>query len=511
MMKSIVRWTAVALILVFAAMPVFAEGQGESAAEEGPMKITYVPQTGFGFTPENDTPVELFIEERFNVDLEPQEVDITNTEQYNLWVAQGGDADYWQTFHNNQFQTLLRQGVFREVSREMIYEHAPSYMKHVYNILGEELADQYVQFGGKYYGLAYGQTDDPYIHAARKDWMDTLGITETPATLDELEDLLTAFTFDDPDGNGKDDTYGICDYWGVGLGSIYAAYGIQPNTWDVENDDVVYTPTTEAFKNVLATLADWYGKGIIHPESPTMDRNTMFQLWNEGKIGVQYNNPWWLAKETAGNITAQLKEANPNAEVALFPAIKGPDGTTAGGFAWHPSQRAYTYFKAFGADVPDEKVIKVLEIWDALASDLELYLRTSYGEQGVDWEYQDGIVTRIGDASDAEYRNAQGHTYFGVLMLPDSMRFKEPVIEAKELAWSTGAAYRGINFFPVRSNDTADELGSDVTTIVDEYTWNVITGEVDLDATWSDYLRQLEQAGLSEIRTEWQEIYEDSK
>lgn len=499
------------MVLLLAATPAFTTGQGEEAATEGPMRISYIPQTGFGFTPVPDTPIEQFIEEEFNVVLDAQEVDITNTEQYNLWVAQGGNADYWQTFHNPQFKTLLSQGVFREVPREMLYEHAPNYMEHVYDLLGEELADQYVQFGGKYYGLAFGQTDKPYIHAARKDWMDKLGISDVPETLEELEALLTAFTEEDPDGNGSDDTFGISDYWGVGLGSVFAAFGIQPDTWDVWDGTVVYTPTTDEYKQALAVLADWYEKGLIHPESPTMDRNQMFQLWNEGKLGVQYNNPWWVAPNVDGNVTDQLTDADPNAEVVIFPAVTGPDGTTAGGFAWHPSQRAYTYFKAFGVDTPDEKVVKVLEIWDAFASDLDLYLQSAYGEEGVDWEYdENGIITRIGNATEAEYRNSQGHNYFGYMILPNELRFTEPVLDAYDLAWSTGAAYRGVNFFPVRANELDEELGGDISTVVEEYMWNVITGEVDLDSSWDEYLTQLDRAGLPEVLAEWQKIYEES-
>ena len=30
-----------------------------------------------------------------------------------------------------------------------------------------------------------------------------------PTTLDELYDVIHAFTFNDPDGNGKDDTFGL--------------------------------------------------------------------------------------------------------------------------------------------------------------------------------------------------------------------------------------------------------------------------------------------------------------
>ena len=42
----------------------------------------------------------------------------------------------------------------------------------------------------------------------RKDWMDRLNLS-IPTTTDELYEMAKAFTEQDPDGNGIDDTYGI--------------------------------------------------------------------------------------------------------------------------------------------------------------------------------------------------------------------------------------------------------------------------------------------------------------
>lgn len=42
----------------------------------------------------------------------------------------------------------------------------------------------------------------------RKDWLDNLGLS-IPETPEELLEICRAFTEDDPDGNGKDDTWGI--------------------------------------------------------------------------------------------------------------------------------------------------------------------------------------------------------------------------------------------------------------------------------------------------------------
>ena len=56
-------------------------------------------------------------------------------------------------------------------------------------------------------GVAMGEVESG-IMIARRDWMDKLGI-ESVTNLEEFEAMLEAFTRQDPDGNGVDDTYGI--------------------------------------------------------------------------------------------------------------------------------------------------------------------------------------------------------------------------------------------------------------------------------------------------------------
>ncbi|MEG0902184.1 MAG: extracellular solute-binding protein, partial [Clostridia bacterium] len=47
-----------------------------------------------------------------------------------------------------------------------------------------------------------------HISWIRQDWLDNLGMA-VPTTLDEFTEVMRAFTLKDPDGNGKNDTYGF--------------------------------------------------------------------------------------------------------------------------------------------------------------------------------------------------------------------------------------------------------------------------------------------------------------
>ena len=73
----------------------------------------------------------------------------------------------------------------------------------------------------------------------RKEWLDKLNL-QMPKTLDDLLNVAKAFTFRDPDGDGKVDTYGFgaafdATTYSQGLGNdfapIYGAFGL-PGPWD---------------------------------------------------------------------------------------------------------------------------------------------------------------------------------------------------------------------------------------------------------------------------------------
>ena len=53
----------------------------------------------------------------------------------------------------------------------------------------------------------------------RTDWLSNLDLG-MPTTPEELLDVARAFTFDDPDGNGENDTYGFTSAGGGGIGEI---------------------------------------------------------------------------------------------------------------------------------------------------------------------------------------------------------------------------------------------------------------------------------------------------
>lgn len=59
---------------------------------------------------------------------------------------------------------------------------------------------------GKHYGIPYSRQAQTLM--IRKDWLDKLGL-KAPTTWQEMLSVAKAFATEDPDGDGKADTYGI--------------------------------------------------------------------------------------------------------------------------------------------------------------------------------------------------------------------------------------------------------------------------------------------------------------
>lgn len=163
----------------------------------------------------------------------------------------------------------------------------------------------------------------------RQDWLDKLGL-QAPKTMDELDKVLDAFVNQDPDGNGKKDTFGLSISLKNGLSSwmtegswIAGAYGdALPKAWvKGEGDTLVYGGIQPNVKQAIGKLHDWYEKGIIDPEAGIQDEVKASESFVQGKTGVFAGPSWaygWPLADTLKN--------NPNAKIVPIALPSGPDG-----------------------------------------------------------------------------------------------------------------------------------------------------------------------------------------
>lgn len=175
--------------------------------------------------------------------------------------------------------------------------------------------------------LDYSYNGDPVMWI-REDWLKKLNL-KGPETLEDLEVVMDAFTNQDPDGNGRKDTYGLTigfknwvNTWMSDAGWVFGAYGTMPNQWNLTEDGKLeYGSVTPGAKQALATLQNWMSKGYIPEEAGVYDETKAAEEFTAGKAGIVVG-PHWMPTWPLEDV----KKNDPDAEYKAYPIPTGPDG-----------------------------------------------------------------------------------------------------------------------------------------------------------------------------------------
>lgn len=258
----------------------------------------------------------------------------------------------------------------------------PERVKLHYN---DQLALDLVTF----YGEQYGLPEPPPIPkreglVIRKDWLDKLGL-DVPTTPEELFAVAEAFTTQDPDGNGKNDTYGFGGFLnGEGLGTrfdfIMGAYGV-PGVWNFTgNGDFGLNVRSENYPEALAYFKSLVDAKVIDPDWPTLTRDDFRARWKQGSFGIMWED---FAALTNKSNYEPFDTNFPDAEWIPVAAPTGPDGDayygvyTGRGQIFGVSQKA-------ADDGKKEAIARLLE-WMATDG----YYLLGFGEEGVNFIIDD--------------------------------------------------------------------------------------------------------------------------
>lgn len=360
-----------------------------------PIEINWMPLPRFPNGQEGAY-AERELEERFNVDIKPILLDIPGYGQRKpMLFAAGEIPDVIWNGNPIDVQRDIFHGTIRPIPRELIKKHAPRY----YQVITEHapVGWLYADYAGQNWGLPmiWAEGGLPAPGVWRKDWLDAVGIEKEPQTMEEFHEAFRRFTFDDPDGNGIDDTYGLTNTntgWHMMFSEFFGAYGVLPFDWVERDGKIVWGGITPEAKQVLGLLRQWYEEGIIDPEWVTDDlagtgRKRLKEKIMSGRIGYAHSLGIFqeFDAESPNSLVNVLAQLNPSAQVvpAAFPA--GPDGQS-GNRVWGKASNVYVV----GPGVIEEplKLIRLLKLLEyQLANGEDTYLQFSYGQEGLHWDY----------------------------------------------------------------------------------------------------------------------------
>ncbi|MBO9596578.1 MAG: ABC transporter substrate-binding protein, partial [Cohnella sp.] len=391
---------------------------GPTATANKQLELSWLGLMGRGKVEDNNY-VQQKLESKFNVKLKNKKVDVNNRDQVNLMLASGElpDATY---FSGNDAKKLFNDGVSRGIPKAMITKYAPNYAKMLdENPPGWQMglvpgkSDEYVSLIGisqTVEGLLWG-------NVYRLDWLEKLGIkpkgnpqpvgttgvrpriffTDQAFTLEEEAAIFDAMVNRDPDGNGKKDTYAFTPYnnsfawWAstylgaYGLGVDAHGTGFEMNL--EEDGKLTNFNITSKYKEFLTLMADWYKKGYIDPEFVTLNQAKGWEKFSTGKIGsaqAAYNA---ASQPLAGRPPGNLLDKDPNAKILFTPPQIGPNGQQ-GAAAYRPVSLLGGYDFVIRKDVSDEKLIRILQMFDYMNYDKEGIVMTRYGELGTHFNWE---------------------------------------------------------------------------------------------------------------------------
>ena len=224
----------------------------------------------------------------------------------------------------NDYDTGFRNSLYQQkqlMPLDDYLQYAPEYKKLL------EKYPQLRKIGTKPDGKLYeiGKINEPHLQSVafiRMDWLKKLKL-EVPKTTDELLVVLKAFVEQDPDGNGKKDTYGTnMSYTSDGMvDSMFGSYG-----WKISNDDKIIRTWDNSLES-LKFKKRLFEEGLIDKDY-LADKNgaKAKQDFLNGKIGV-YLPPaitnWF---ENTVTDVKTLRKVVPGAEIAPMAEPKSPMG-----------------------------------------------------------------------------------------------------------------------------------------------------------------------------------------
>lgn len=491
------------------------ETAAQNAEEESsePVDITWLGYYTSNITVSEESYAEHVLEDYFNVNITPV-TDVTQ-DTMDTFIASGDilDVTCYTYYLENDYNYMLEQGLIRDFPEEWLWEYYPTGMKIYQDWLGEEFFENGNHLvDGKCICTPWveGKTYSTSVLVYRKDWMENLGMTE-PATLDELHDLLYAFTYDDPDGNGKNDTYGIDSiYAWRGLWPVLGAFGMgTPNNYHWNDDGTVtYNAATEDYRTALGIIKSWYDEGIIDPECITDDRAAVRTKWADGRTGAMVDSEtWFYSFRGSSNILALAEDLAGENAVDVMSALTTEygDGSVYSNADFPSTRGVATLF--FTASATDEQVITVLKMLEGMASDHELMIKILYGEEGIDYTMDGGqLVVNPSLTVEDKAKKGIDFTYYGAGAQDDyiaNLTFSKRDLSNIEKAQSFPRIY-GTNFGNCQ-NDSYDLYQSEITKLVEEYYHNVLLGNSNLEGDWDRYLSNLNTAGLDKVIAEYEE------
>ena len=193
---------------------------------------------------------------------------------FSLLLAEGDYPDimeaWWTNVYPGGIQAMGTDGVIIPLN-DVVDQYMPNFKAWI--DANPEASQVLYNNEGIIYGVPFIYESDNVLNTTglivRQDWLDELGL-KVPTTIDEWHTVLTAF-------KEKKNVIPFCNISSYLLTDGFTNAYVPTNKYciDPATGKIIYGQATDAYREFLTTMNQWYEEGLIDPDLAALDYATV--------------------------------------------------------------------------------------------------------------------------------------------------------------------------------------------------------------------------------------------
>ncbi len=361
-----------------------------------------------------------------------------------------------------------------------------------------------ISIDGRVYGLYRARTLGRAGVSIRKDWLDNLGLA-IPQTIDDFYNVLKAFTEQDPDGNGINDTYGmiVTHYLDGPLRNIAVWMGA-PNNYGIdENGNIAPDFMFDEYLDALKFMKKCYDEGLINADMAVYPSDKWNEQFLTGQAGVIID-----VADRARRISQNIQYLDPDAIVDVFGYVTKDSNSLPRTLPTQGYDGYYVFPKSTIAT--EEDLDYILGVMDKMCDQTALNLM-NYGIEGRNYELDsDGYVVKSEDYNFVKEYADLNQLATGIVPAERKLRYTSDI--AEDIAEKVDHVYKDNENYAV-FDPTAPYIsvmyankGPQLDAIMDEADTKFIVGQINEDE-WKAQRQRWLDVGGQQVIEEYTEAY----
>ncbi|THV32867.1 extracellular solute-binding protein [Glycomyces buryatensis] len=480
---------------------------GDSGSDEPLESLDIMAPYFSEVPPEEDDPIDKALSEVAGLDLSVQWVPNSDYAAKTNTVLAGDDIPDVMVIggKDQSFVQTAEAGGFWDLTEHLASGDYP-------NLVTENPEVQEASsVNGKVYGVYRARDVIRHSVIIRADWLENLGM-DLPETTDDLYELARAFTEDDPDGNGENDTYGMINVeWpaAIGTNSPYDAIEVwhgAGNVWQEEGGELTPSFESDEWRQAVEYERDLVENGYLNPDYATMAPETWNEPFLNGEGGIIID-----VQSRASELVKLFNEQDPenyDQYVALAGQLEGPNGTyampTAGyaGFLAIPRSGVQT----------EEQLDQVLTALDKLNS-TEAQILLNNGIEGDNFTVEGEFAVNDPEKQDFTDQVTGAWAQLGTAVagynaytIKPASEYDEELLQLRLDLQAEDLGNAVFNPAAALVSPTYTTSGSQLDTIIADARIQYIDGQID-DAGLQSAIDQWRSSGGGDVETEINDLY----